>query len=71
LKPAQERAGNTLKLIVLRHVFLSRTKMALQLRERVNKLDYMSKKILHNSRKGHHIEEAAHGMGENFFQVWV
>jgi hypothetical protein len=41
----QERAGKTLKLIGLGYVFLSRTKMALQLRERVNKWDYMKQKI--------------------------
>jgi hypothetical protein len=40
----QERAGNTLELIGIGNDFLSRTQMAQQLRERIDKQDYMKSK---------------------------
>jgi hypothetical protein len=49
----QERAENTLLLIGIDKDFLNRTQMAQQLRERINKWDYMKlKKVLHNKRNG-------------------
>jgi hypothetical protein len=44
LKPAQERAGNALELIGLGNVFLNRTQKAQQLREKIDKWDYMKLK---------------------------
>jgi hypothetical protein len=41
LKLVQEKAGNTLEAIGTGKDFLSRTQAAQQLRERINKLDYM------------------------------
>jgi hypothetical protein len=40
----QERAGNILKLIGRGKYFLNRTQMAQQLRERIDKWDYMKSK---------------------------
>jgi hypothetical protein len=40
----QERAGNTLELISIGNDFLNRTQMAHQLRERIDKWDYMELK---------------------------
>jgi hypothetical protein len=44
LKLVQERAGNTLEAIGISKDFLSRTQAAQQLRERINKWDYVIKK---------------------------
>jgi hypothetical protein len=44
LQLVQERAGNTLKAIGIGKDFLSRTQVAQQLRERMNKWDYMKLK---------------------------
>jgi hypothetical protein len=41
----QERAGNTLEAIGIGNDFLSRTQLAQQLRERIDKWDYMKLKI--------------------------
>jgi hypothetical protein len=62
----EKRAENTLEAIGIGNDFLSKTQMAQQLRERIDKWDYMKlkKKLLHNKRNGHKIEEAAHRMGE-------
>jgi hypothetical protein len=46
VKLAQERAGNTLELTGIGNDFLNRTPMAQQLRERVDKWDYMKLKSL-------------------------
>jgi hypothetical protein len=49
----QERTVNTLGTIGIGKDFLSRTPEAQQLRETVNKWDYMKfKKLLHNKRNG-------------------
>jgi hypothetical protein len=45
LKIVQERAGNTLEAIGIGKDFLSRTPAAQQLRERMDKLDYIKLKI--------------------------
>jgi hypothetical protein len=45
LKPGLERAGYTLILIGLGNDFLKRTQMAQQLRESIDKWDYMKLKI--------------------------
>jgi hypothetical protein len=44
LKLVQERAGNTLEEKDTRKDFLSRTEVAQQLRERIDKLDYIKLK---------------------------
>jgi hypothetical protein len=41
LKPVQEREGNTLEAIGIDKDFLSRTEAAPQIRERIDKWDYM------------------------------
>jgi hypothetical protein len=45
LKLVQEKAGNTLEAIGIGKDFLSRTQVAQQLRERIDKWDYMELKI--------------------------
>jgi hypothetical protein len=49
----QEKAGNTLEQIGIGNDFLSRTQMAQQLRERIDKWDYMKLKrfVLNRSFK--------------------
>jgi hypothetical protein len=42
LKLVQERAGNTLEAIDISNDFLSKTQLAQQLRQRINKWDYMT-----------------------------
>jgi hypothetical protein len=44
MKLVQERAGNTLAAIGIGNDFFSRTQVAQQLRERIDKLDYMKLK---------------------------
>jgi hypothetical protein len=44
LKLVKERAGNTLEPIRIGKDFLDRTQMAQQLKERIDKLDYMKLK---------------------------
>jgi hypothetical protein len=44
LKLVQERAGNALELIGINNYFLKRSQMAQQLRERIDKWDYMKLK---------------------------
>jgi hypothetical protein len=44
LQLVQERAGNTLETIVIGKDFLSRTQAAQQLREKMDKWDYMKLK---------------------------
>jgi hypothetical protein len=44
LKLVQERAGNTLEAVNIGKDFLSRTQVAQQLRERIDKWDYMKLK---------------------------
>jgi hypothetical protein len=44
LKLVQERAGNTLKLIGVGKDFLNRIQMAQQIRERIDKWDYVKLK---------------------------
>jgi mitochondrial fission protein ELM1 len=47
----QERAGNTLQAISIGNDFLNRTQMAQQLRERIDKWDYMKLKIFHTTKE--------------------
>jgi hypothetical protein len=47
----QVRAGNALELIGISNDFLSRTQMAQQLRERINKWDYMKLKSLSTTKE--------------------
>jgi hypothetical protein len=69
----QERGGNTLECIRHRQKrILNRAPMAQQLRERIDKWDYMKlKKLLHSKGYGHHTEKAAHRMGENLCQLHI
>jgi hypothetical protein len=72
MKLVQERVGNTWELIGIGNNFLNKIQVAQQLRERIDKWDFMKlKKFLQNKRNGHQIEEAAHRMGENHFQLYI
>jgi hypothetical protein len=51
LKLVQERAGNTLEAISISKDFLSRTQMAQQLRERIDKWDYVNLKASVQQKK--------------------
>jgi hypothetical protein len=51
LKLVQERTGNILEVIVIGKNFLSRTQLAQQLRERINKWDYMKLKSFAQQKK--------------------
>jgi hypothetical protein len=66
-----ERAGKTQELISIGNDFLSRTQMLRQLREKIDKWDYMKLKFLHDKRNGHQIEEAAQRVGENLCQQYI
>jgi hypothetical protein len=50
LKLVQERAGNALEAVGIGKDFLSRTQAAQQLRERMDKWDYMKLRILRNKK---------------------
>jgi hypothetical protein len=69
LKPVQEREENTLELIDIGNDFLNRTQTAQQLRERIDKWDYVKLKSF--SAKGHQIKDAVHRMGENLCQLYI
>jgi exo-beta-1,3-glucanase (GH17 family) len=47
----QERAGNTLELIGIGNDLLNRTQMAQQLRERIDKWNYMKLKSLYTTKE--------------------
>jgi hypothetical protein len=64
-KLVQKRAGNSLELIGKGNDFLNRNQMAQQLREMINKWDYMKLKTSTQQRNGQQIEEAIRRMGEN------
>jgi hypothetical protein len=51
LKIVQERAGKTLEGIGIGNDFLSRTQKAQQLRERINKWDYMKLKSFFTTKE--------------------
>jgi hypothetical protein len=51
LKLVQERAGNTLEAIGIGKLFLSRTQVAQQLREKIDKWDYMKLKTSAQQKK--------------------
>jgi hypothetical protein len=51
LKLVQERAGNTLEAIGTGKDFLSRTQATQQLRERMDKWDYMKLKIFYTTNE--------------------
>jgi hypothetical protein len=51
LKLVQERAGNILEIIGISNEFLSKTQMAHQVRERINKWDYIKLKIFSQKKK--------------------
>jgi hypothetical protein len=51
LKLVQERAGNTLQVIGIGKDFLNRTPEARQLRERMDKWDYIKLKIFHKLKE--------------------
>jgi hypothetical protein len=50
----QERAGNMLELIGIGNEFLNRTQMAQQLRERIDKWDYMKLKSFCTTKEMSH-----------------
>jgi hypothetical protein len=68
LKQIQEVIGNTLKHIGTGNDFLSRTQKTQHLRERINKWDCIKLKSKKNSNQ---IQETAHRMGENIFQLHI
>jgi hypothetical protein len=65
----KERAGGTLEQIGLGSELLNRKQMAQQLRERIDKKDYMKQMLLHNNRSSPQIEEAADRMEEYVCQL--
>jgi hypothetical protein len=66
LKLVQDRAVNTLDLISIGNDFPNRTQMVQQQRGL-----YEIKKLIHNKRNGHQIEEVAHRMVENLCQLYI
>jgi hypothetical protein len=72
LKLVQKRAGNTLELIGICNDFLNRTQIAQQLRERIDKWDYMKLKSFCTTKEMvTRCEEAANRMRENFCQLYI
>jgi hypothetical protein len=63
LKLLQERAGNILELIGIGNDFLNRTQMTQQLREKIDKWDYIKLKTSAQHKNGLQMEAAAHRMG--------
>jgi hypothetical protein len=51
LKLVQERAENTLEAITIGIDFFSRSQMTQQLRERIDKCDYMKLRCFHTTEK--------------------
>jgi hypothetical protein len=71
LKLVRERGGNTLELISIDNEFLSGAQMAQQLKERIDKWEYMKLKSFCTMKiNGHQIEEATYRMGENICQLY-
>jgi hypothetical protein len=71
-KLVQERRRNTLELIGIGNDFLSRTQMTQQLRERIDKWDYMKVKSFCTTKEMvSKIKEAAHRLGENLYQLYT
>jgi hypothetical protein len=66
----QERVGCTLELIDIGNDFLTRTQLAQQLIESIDKGLQETKK-LHNKRNGHQTEEAALRIGGNCCQLYI
>jgi hypothetical protein len=71
LKLAQERAGNTLEMKAIGNDFLSKTQVAQQQREKINKCDNKKLKTPYKKRNAHQIEEAAHRIRENICQLYT
>jgi hypothetical protein len=70
LKLEQERAGNTLELTDIRNDLVNRTQTAQQLREKIDKWDYMKLKSFCTTKE---MEPNWRGypMGENIFQLYI
>jgi hypothetical protein len=60
-----EREGNTLETTGIGKDYLSRTPSAQQLRERMDKWDYMKLKSFCKKRNGLQVEETTHRVREN------
>jgi hypothetical protein len=70
LKLLQERIGNTVEHIGIGKIFLNRIPIAQQLRERIDKWNYM-KKLLQSKGNSNQTEEEAQRMGENLCQLFT
>jgi hypothetical protein len=66
LKPVQERVGSTLEHTHIDNNFLNRTTMAQQLKERIDKWDYV-----HTKGNSHQTEGAAHKKEVNLCQLYI
>jgi hypothetical protein len=67
----QEKAGNTLELIGIAHDFLYRTQIAWQLRERIDKWDYMKLKSFSTTKEMLTRLERQHTEWEKIFAVYI
>jgi hypothetical protein len=72
LKLVQEGAGNTLEVIGIGKNFFNRTPEAQQLRERMDKWDFIKLKSF-CTKKGNGLktEETTHRVGENICQLYI
>jgi hypothetical protein len=67
----QDRAENTLELIGIGNDFLNRTEMAQQLREKIDKWDYMKLKSFCTTKEMVTKLKRLHGMEENLCQLYI
>jgi hypothetical protein len=71
LRLVQERAGNALEAIVISKDFLNRTPAAQQLRERVDKWDYIKLKSFCTKKEMVSKPETTHRVGEDICQLSI
>jgi hypothetical protein len=72
LKLVEERAGNSLELIGIGKDFLNRTPPAQQLRERMDKWDFINLKCFCTTKEMvSKLKKTTHRVGENICQLYI
>jgi hypothetical protein len=67
----QEIVGNTLEVIGISKAFLNRTPAPQQLRESIDKWDFIKLKTFCTAKQMVSTEETTHRVGENIFQLYI
>jgi hypothetical protein len=71
MKLLQEGSGNTLELIGIGKDFLNRTPAAQQLREKIDKWNYIKLKSFNTTKEMVSKLETTHRVGENICQLYI